>query len=1113
MSQATSEQHRSIQPDSHVWVMASAGSGKTHVLSQRVLRLLLEGERPESILCLTFTKAAAAEMSTRVFKHLAAMVHADDDTLIAQLADMGVAASQAAHARTLFARTLDARGGLKIQTIHAFCQSLLARYPLEAELPPGFGTLDDQKAALWLRESLEAEMRDTSQQADWTRLADLRQDGALIDDISAYVRALEESDAAHIPSRSGLLPRLRKALGLPREGTATGWFDARVTANAIDDDLLAQIVKAWSQTPTKTLQGRLDKIHVWRAEPTVDHFDGLFEAFHTAKGELLAEKSVSEGKSATHDPDIYEKYMRFCAQLQPLRDGLILFALADDTAVLARICWGMARQIRRQKDAQGLIDFADLVRKAGVLMQDPYAQWVLYKMDDQIRHILVDESQDTNHLQWRIIDAIAAEFFVGASAAKAGRTIFAVGDDKQSIYGFQGSEPELFDKKRLEYQIKSEQAQMSFNEVPLSLSFRSSPTVIGFVNASIDTLGTPMLGLAQTPQTHKAYRNDAIGSVTLWQALDADVAELLIADVEEDLTAPWRPAAEQLLAFKIAEQINAWLSGHEALVVHDKSCGARTVQAGDILILVQKRSDLMTTLVSALKSKGIAVAGVDRIQLLDQLVIKDVLAVVQFVLLPQDDLNLAALLKSPFIQLDEAQLLNLCAQRDGAALWTQLKSSDDAVCKTAHDWLDAQLARADQMPPFDFLSQLLDAPTGRSALLAALGDEVADPLNMLIDAALRYEQEEVASLQGFLHWLSQQSSDIKRDADQTRGQVRLMTIHGAKGLEAPVVILADACSKPRGQRSIITVDDMPIWYRKGDKAVGPVAAALEIQKQRDLAEYWRLYYVGITRAADHLFITGWRSQKAGADTKCYDVALQSLVAMGAVTGTDARWQQIWRIGDISVAPDAQRNLQPASMRIITNISPALKEAVPGRSLSPSRMGALALRADTLAQQRGIAIHKLLEILPDVPVNERSAVATHLLRPFQFEAALQTSISLAVLALLDDADFARLFTGAALAEAPISAMLPDGTLLRGQIDRLLIGETEIMIVDYKSGPQVPAGVADVPIVYVRQMAAYRWALQRIWNRPVRAALLWTETPRLMVLPDDLLAVHLPEPLRS
>jgi ATP-dependent helicase/nuclease subunit A len=1121
VSLATPEQIRSIQPDSHVWVMASAGSGKTHVLSQRVLRLLLEGERPESILCLTFTKAAAAEMSTRVFHALADMVHKDDTQLAAQLQAMDVSGDRIAHARTLFARTLDARGGLKIQTIHAFCQSLLARYPLEAELPPGFGTLDDMKAALWQREALENEMRaaqsDDLRQRDWTQLAGMQQDGKLIEDIGKFTRALDDSDAADLTLRDALHPSIRAALGLPRDGSAEDWFNAQLAQDGLDLLMLEDIVWAWSRQPSKTLTDRLAVITQWKSDKYTQ-FDQLWRVFSTAKGEPLADKTVGQGKAASHDPDIYEKYLIFFAQLQSLHAGLTLFALADETAVIARICWGIVQHVRQQKASQGLINFADLVRKAGLLMQDPMAQWVLYKMDDKIRHILVDESQDTNSLQWRIIDAIAAEFFTGFGAAKAGRTIFAVGDDKQSIYGFQGSEPTLFSDKRLEYQTKSAQAAMHFNEVPLSLSFRSSPTVIDFVNASIDILGTQMLGLAQTPSKHQAHRRDAIGSVTLWQPLDAEATEALITDVEADLTAKWRPAAEQALAFKIADQIADWLSGAEPLVVHDRAQGTRAVRADDILILVQKRSALMTTLVSALKAKGVAVAGVDRIKLLDQLVIKDVLSVVQFVLLPEDDLNLAALLKSPFLNLNEVQLLDLCAGREKASLWSRLKASADIACQRAHHWLDEQLARADQMPPFAFLSRLLYAPDGRTQLVASLGEEAIDPLNMLIDAALRYEQEEVASLQGFLHWLQLQSSDIKRDPDSAHGQVRLMTIHGAKGLEAPVVILADTCSKPSGAQSIITVDNMPIWYRNKANAVGPVATAVAARKLRDDQEYWRLFYVAITRAADHLFITGWRPKKTKADKLWHDIVLESLSVMGAEVQDHVRFEQSWHIGAPMPVLAGAKILQPASTRTITPIKAAPQEPSPGRPLRPSKLADApsqpSRRANnSQAQQRGIALHRLLEVLPDVAKADRAKMAQQLLKRFVLDDATKQDIAARTLALLDDPQFALLFSGAALVEAPISALLPDGSVLAGQIDRLLIDRHEILVVDYKSGHQAPATPDAVPAAYLKQMATYRWALQQIWSRPVRTALLWVDAPLLMPLPDDLLIVHLSEPMRS
>jgi ATP-dependent helicase/nuclease subunit A len=947
-------------------------------------------------------------------------------------------------------------------------------------------------------------------------LAGMRQDGSLIDDVNSYSRALDESTAADIAQRDGLLPRIRVALGLPRAGEAEDWLRQQMAEGAIDLDLINHIVGVWQKSASKNQLSNLDRIALWMQESGLLHFNDLMRAFSNADGALPAERTCSEKGAKTIDPEIHAKACDVHMQLKPVAEKLTLFTLAEETATLARVCWGMVHQLRTQKHEQGLISFGDLVRKAGALLQDPYAQWVLYKMDDKIRHILVDESQDTSSLQWRIIDAIAAEFFVGDGAAKAGRTIFAVGDDKQSIYGFQGSEPDVFLAKKLEYEIKSAEAAMDFVEVPLSLSFRSSPTVIDFVNLSVAHVGDAMLGLRQPAKPHAAFRRDSIGSVTLWQAIEADTAEALIADVAEDLMAPWRPAAEQLLAFRIADQIEAWLSGAEPLVVKDSATGERGVQAGDILILVQKRSALMTTLVSALKSKNISVAGVDRIKLLDQLAVMDVLAVVQFVLLPEDDLNLACLLKSPFIGVSEAQLLALCTDRGTASLWSRLKTSKDALCIAAHAWLDTQLGRADQMLPFAFLSRLLDDPTGRVRLLEALGDEAADPLSMLIDAALNYEQDHVPSLQGFLHWLGQQSSDIKRDPDQARGQVRLMTVHGAKGLEAPVVILADACSRPKGQRSIINVDAVPIWYRKSANKIGPVATAVDAQAQRDAEEYWRLYYVAITRAADHLFITGWLPKKqSGAGKLWYDAVQESLAQSAVPASPHTSWGTVWRMGAPAKDAPAPRLLVPESARPVTVIVAAPAEPSPGRPLSPSKLGdepplrTPLLATDPLARARGIALHRLLEILPDVAPDDRAAVAARL----RVGTPLDTAATDSVLALLAHPDFAGIFSGAALAEAPITALLPDGTVLSGQIDRLLIREDEILIVDYKSGGRVPKTVQEVPALYLRQMAAYRWALQRIWTRPVRAALLWTEAPLLMPLPDALLDVYLTEQLRS
>lgn len=1137
----TPEQSLAADPTAPVWVSASAGSGKTQVLTARVLRLLLQGVEPEAILCITFTKAAAAEMATRVFRVLGDWARSDDERLRAEFAGLGEVPSSArlARARTLFARCLDAEGGLKIQTLHAFAQSLLASFPLEAGIAPGFTTLDDRTAAEAVRTVLSAELSRAARQGDHRLLDDVAcisiaaGDQKFMSIVSELVRQGPRILAfAGQGGTRGIEPRLRALFNLPRDGSATDWLAGQLRDEAIKWLNLERLAEAWKHG-SKTDQERSTKLSLWLAkEPhdRADDFETLRKLFFTAKDEPIA-RMVSKD-AAKFEPAAEEIASQAVDRISDLWGTLCRFRAVDTAACYLRFGFTVAAGMEAYKHRVGALGFDDLIaRAARLLTADGAAAWVRYKLDIAIDHVLVDEAQDTNADQWAIVRALTEEFFAGIGTHEPGRTVFAVGDLKQAIFGFQGSDPATFIEAEERYAAEARVVGTELRRVPLDRSFRSTEAVLKVVDAviahMITNISPTALGTTEAPHPHVASRAGQTGQVTLWPALESTGE-----DEEEDFgegspgaagEMGWQPPAERRLAEHIAEQIAEWLRRGEVLEAR-----GRPVRPGDILVLVRKRSEFVRALVAELAHRRVPVAGVDRMMLAVPLVVRDILSLIRFALLPEDDLTLAEVLKSPFVGWSEEQLLAVANGRGDASLWTELKKwaeTGETESARAYDRLHDVLAIADWAPPYEFLEIILSDLGGRARALARFGPQARDPLDMLMEAALAYEKDYPPSLQGFLDWLERGDIEVKRDPEAARDEVRVMTVHGAKGLQAPIVILADAYALPDEKNPMVGVHaeegTVPIWYGGKHYAVGPVKQSIEAIRQRQAQEHARLLYVALTRAEDRLYVTGWKPRRHFARTLVpwYELVAAAMDTLDAQAVDDALWRAHGEVrtlrieGPVVVAdrPGAG-DVEPAHDLPAWARLPAGAEPKPPRPLAPSRpTGAQEppagspLESGSIAARRGTLIHRLLERLPVTPPPGRADVARRWLErcAADLTADQRDEIITTVLRVLQDPEIARLFGHDALAEIPLSAVI-DGQVLSGQVDRIIVDEETVLVVDIKTGAQVPEAVEDTPLAYLQQMAAYRAALTRMFTaKRVEAALLWTAGPRLVLIPDALM----------
>ena len=1128
------EQSQASDPRVHAALSASAGTGKTQVLTARVLRLLLQGARPESILCLTFTKAAAAEMANRIGARLAAWVRLKDTELGQDLIHLGERNTPELRerARQLFARVLDCPGGLKIQTIHAFSQSLLAAFPAEAGIVPGFQPLEGRAEQELVRRTL----------ADLLAEAEGHQDERLIADVQRLSRRLGEAGAieylqicarrpetmAAFGTAESIEPRIRELLQLPvdtHEDSVEDYIARHCGDERFDCDLLRAVAQANRSWGVATGISNAAKIDDWLALTPIERaaeLKNLRKIILTDKDTLKV--SAGQSKAEPHYEEHAGRLATLIGDLLRIQRGA---EFAADIAAGLRAGQAFALAYTRAKRAAGVADFNDLIDWTRRLLKEPgMGEWVRYKLDRQVDHVLVDEAQDTNAAQWEIIDRLVDEFFSGSREAEQRmRTLFMVGDFKQAIYGFQGTDPARFNEAREHFKARaaaldpdgddlfSYQARtQAFRDLSIAASFRSAQPVLDVVDAVIDTVGPAAIGLAEAPPPHRAHHASRPGQVELWQPFAIPESE----DDSDEGEERWISLRDRKYAEELAERIRAMIE--EAPILASTE---RPLSAGDILVLVRSRGELASLIVARLFSAGVPVAGVDRLHLHEPLAVQDLLAAVKFAVQPGDDLSLACLLVSPLIGWDQEQLRALAYGRDGR-LWRALRerARENDVFAAAHEALSELLRIADFTTPARFLETILTGPMqGRRKIYSRLGMAARDAIDELMNSALEFERTETASLDRFLAWFSRGTVDVQRDPGAPANEVRVMTVHGAKGLEAPVVLLADATADPaRLGRTPLSMDiplegigDAPLLRPRKEERGPPFEEAIADRERRDSEEHLRLLYVALTRAADRLIVSGVRpkERKDGADPRpagCWHRTVEQAMLPIAEAGQGHVALRYASGAPILPRRSRARAELPATVVPLWATRPAPPEARPPRPLAPSAIAVDDERAPPPSEAmrraalRGIWIHHLLELLPAVSPEARLLAADRWLERSAGVAnsEVRKEIAAQVCEIIANPPFAPLFGVNSLGEAPLAATLPDGRVIAGTVDRLLVADGLVSVIDFKTG-RVPPTDADIPAAHRAQMSAYTQALRVIFpGRRVSASLLYTAGPKLIEL---------------
>lgn len=1103
IAQASHQQRLASDPKSSVWVEASAGTGKTKVLSDRVLRLMLDGVLPSRILCLTYTKAAAVEMNNRIAEKLSKWAVADKERLIKDLENLlGKTISEndeiLSKSRRLFALLLDTPGGVKIQTIHSFCQEILKRFPLEAKISPYFEVMDERSS----RDALSDIKKDMLNNNSSKEVAE-----ALSFLISASGEYKFPQIMETITDQRNLIEEcLLKSSSIENlTDKIASKFDIKK-----DDSLENAEIEFWQSSNFEKLpiiikaldagtENSAKKAIALAKACDEKNLSDFLHIFLTEEGKARAKILVKDSIARFPEAEKYcDDFIKLCLDFLERMRTIKLFLSTKSVLILAN---EMLEKYHNYKKLHSELDYNDLIVITKKMFESPkVAEWILYKLDGGIDNVLIDEAQDTSPEQWAIVKSITKEFFSGKGNHEKEPTVFVVGDRKQSIYSFQGADPAEFEKMHGCFEAEAS----NFKTVNMEVSFRSTAAVLDTVNTVFD-FDKAKKGVIPENQNikHMPARIGDGGRVELW--------ELVEPEDNNNNDKIWLPPVERIgvvspsakLANKIAEIIKEKVTKGELL----KSKG-RKLQYGDFLILVQRRSAFVEEMVRACKNIGVNIAGVDKIKLNEQIVVADLLSLAKFVLLPDDDLNLACLLKSPLFGLNDDDLFNLCYKRGCDSVWKRLLNN--VHYKEQAEQLKELLLVAKDVRPFELFCYVLNNFEGRKKFVERLGRDCEDAIDVFVNLSMSFEKDHIPSLQLFVEWMEADEAEVKRDLEQNdNNAVRLMTVHGSKGLQAPIVILPDATRvKGVSKEARLFKDNDLLLYPLNKECYNEKCNDL-IEKEKELAleEYHRLLYVALTRAEECLCVCGFKKKNKPNSESWYEIVKE---AFAKIALEDKNFGLVYDV-EQRIEPEKFEKKEEKVWDVVVEEwlkKPAKDEERLAKPLTPSHqeetlVAAISPLAENNSEKlyaRGKIIHKMLQFLPlaEEKTREKLIDAFLIKQESEFDDVEKDKIKKEVLELLNNSSFAPLFSKDSVAEVALMGVVGEH-IISGQIDRLVVCDDKVMIVDYKTNRPAAERLADVPQVYMKQMRSYKQLVQKIYpDKKIEAFILWTNTAKIMKL---------------
>lgn len=1075
-----------LNPNFNVWVSASAGTGKTKILTDRLLMLLLTDIDPQKILCLTFTKAAASEMRERLLHQALEWSICSEEKLIEslnQFLESAPSQEQQMKARSLFMILINGTPGIRITTIHSFCQSLLTQFPIEAGISPAFKILAEHESHPLLKQALEETLAFSSTTLELKQAITLLTENLHVVTFQEIIESLiarpERLQKILNEGLEAATQKLEEMFGCHHTQSPEDYVKEYQKVQQLED--LHRMRVALAQGG-KTDIARSEAIHEWitlKSLPTIKNFEEYAGHFLTLDGEIrknLVSTSVSQ-----KFPDVLDLLSREAHLIQEIFQRQKSLLNMKMTKALYQLGLAILEKYERLKKMTHALDYNDLIQKARFLLTDSeLCSWVLYKLDGGIDHILIDEAQDTNESQWDIIQALTEEFYAGESARSTSRTLFAVGDPKQSIYSFQGTSPVIFEKKKSFYQQKIQAAQKNFYTLSLEKSYRSTAIILEAVDAVCSDEDVRMaLNKKGEAVRHISHHQHKGGKVELWPLLESDDKEI---------------TGREQLSVCLAKKIKELLDQKTFLHVR-----GRPIEASDILILLRERSSLMASLILSLKKEGIPVAGPDRLSLLNEIAIQDLIALGDFLLLPEDDLTLACILKSPLIGLEEEDLFELAYDRQEDTLWQRLQKS--LTYQASYVFLSDLRNKVDYVGPFSLYSDLLNRLGGRQKFQARLGEECRDGIEEFLTLCLEYENTHCASLQEFLTWIKATDIEVKRDFSKANSGVRVMTVHGAKGLQAPVVILADTTTKPVWREKFLWQEKpnpLLLWASSHDELPRELKKIKERLQEEQQAEYWRLLYVAMTRAEEHLYIAGVK-MRASIKGTWYEVLLRALAPLSHQVEFKEEFLrgsglQLWKKSqikqDIEVKFEAENNYSlPAYFQ-----NPIDSEETLSPLISATIEENLERQEKTFQEQLLRKLLNNLSIHRSIEYEKEAQKIYENFFPFVFKGLFEKYYK-AVLHILTDPKLSFLFTGPTYVDVPFAGY-PKNKPITGQIDRVTVQEEMVYIITYKIGVSDLPSKNSISSEDKKEIEIYQKVIQDIFpDKEIKCYFLWLETGQL------------------
>lgn len=1157
---ATQAQMAAMRPQGSVQVAAAAGTGKTHVLTRRFLRLLLEDGhlRPSEILAVTYTKAGATEMRNRLTEILARWAVMPENELsktLTEILERTPAANTLSRARALFTDVLDDPVGIRVLTVHSFCQSLLAQFPLEAGINAGFRILEGREAEALLQEKVA---QTYTHMADWTPdqspywwafswMVTHLADASLQSEFKDYVenRRRYERLFQNGGGLEGVLADLAEALDIPLPDAPPDKILAEVESRQLADlenhrGFLKAFAEALAEDKGVVAQGNKDRLNSFLAatsqEEKHERLPELYAVFETTKGAKRA-KIVPAGVAKAW-PGMPDEADGFYCVLEGHKETLNKYKTYFKTASYLVMAHEIGQRYAEAKHSQGMLDFEDLIRHSKNLLTGDAgkAAWVRFKMDGHIRHIMLDEAQDTDSDQWDIVRALIDDFFTGQGQHEGqnmegalNRTFFAVGDGKQAIYRFRGAERHVFEGMLPEISQMAAPAGHQVRFVDLNTSFRSSNVILDFVDSVFSTPENRHAIDGQTePLKHEAFHLGAGGRVEILPPEPAQKPDrstvyswqLPLPDRRTD----GEETPRMRLFNRLATRLKTLIEQQPFLATE-----GRFLVPSDIMVLC-RTSGHMELFLNALATTGVTASKTGDLELAQAPAVTDLMAVLRFLANPTDDLSLLHALRSPLFGLTNAELEQLRQRHASGRSPTYFKTlcrMPDAGFAAMASTLKNLLNQVDLATPHQLLQKTLGTSQGRGNLLwrytgatdSAAAETINQALDSFLDAALDYSSKEGTSLIGFLHWFDQGGLRIKIEAGANKNAVQVMTAHASKGLQAPVVVLPETgtsfYSQSKTDHKLWRVDgethqdDLFLFGASEQHRTSLQSALMKAEKQRVFDDEMRLLYVALTRAQEHLIIAATAPAK---EDNWYTLMTEQIQADGENPAWQKHpdgtllYQEKHLFTDAPVKPDATPEpeneapplpawvqTRPEAEHRAENI---LAGENPGENPGENRAAQLMEGETRQKYRRGLLLHRLLEVLPGLPDdNTRRQKGRNFLAYSGTDFCSEKREQLLADALAVIASHPELFGEGYRPEATLAMADKQGRRLKGRVDCLRLTPDTVYITDYKTDVTPPE---TVPAAYRKQLQAYAAMARSIWpDRAVKTAILWTTPtpPRL------------------